>query len=101
MMAEVNEKKQRFFSMISDQVMERYLKGTPITEKESNEIVVNGYEKRLLLPLVDNKALISMTKNALEHEDKLEMAKFSIPKSYMEAILHMYIWELIRRLENK
>ena len=96
-----DERRREFFRHVSTEVLERYTTGKPIGIVEWHEMRTNSYERRLLLPLLTDEAIIEQTQYALNQEGIQKATRFEIPRSYRASILSFFVWELIARLKKQ
>lgn len=93
------KRKQEFLSHVSPEILKLVESKTVITLQKYQELRMNSYERQMLFPLLDDEALIWLTKHALMQEGKTRVDKFTIPVSYTDAVVRLYIHEIIKRFK--
>jgi len=99
-----SEKIEReFMNHVSDEVKLRYKNPDPITLQEYEKFRGNSYERKLLLPKMDNETLIHQARHCLNFANQhnfRQLGKYEIARHYDQALSGDLIHMLIDRLEQ-
>lgn len=91
---------EEYHSHVDDWVRERVASGRIITHAEFQEMRGNSWERKLLYPLLDNEALIHLTRYCIGNSSPMRDQLHGIPAVYDESVIHVLAPLLIQRLEK-
>lgn len=90
-----------FMAHVSDEISDRVKLGTTMTMEEYQSLRMNSYEQHLIQPLLDKAALLELIQHYYKNASFGKYSKYTLPRSYDDALTCVLIPMLLERLRNK
>ena len=97
--SKVIKRRADFMSHISDEIRARAEHPEPVTLQEYQALRMNSYERKFLLPHIDNETLIYIARYSYSQIGR-RLTKHQIAEDYSEALMLEYAPLLCDRLEE-
>ena len=92
--------KADYMGNVSDQIQQLVAAGKTISQKQFDGLQMNSYEAKLVYPLLDHEAYISLVRRCLTNCSQRPLSKYQVGSTYDEALLGYLVEGLCQRLER-